>query len=123
MDHQIIYLQDVTMEDLAGIYKLADIFVYPSLFEGFGIPVIEAHFSKTVVVTSNVSCLPEAGGPDAMYINPKCVEDIKAKLLFLWENPSERQRREEASHRFALDHFSDEKVAKDLQKVYHNLLA
>jgi glycosyltransferase involved in cell wall biosynthesis len=70
MEKQVLFLEGVSMDELAVIYKLADIFVYPSFFEGFGIPVIEALFSKTVVVTSNTSCLPEAGGKDSVYINP-----------------------------------------------------
>ena len=76
------------MTELAQIYQLADVFIYPSLYEGFGIPVIEA-FSKTPVITSNVSCLPEAGGPDSLYVNPTNTEDIKSKVLHLWENPDE----------------------------------
>lgn len=69
------------MEELAAIYKLAEIFIYPSFFEGFGVPVIEALFSKTVVITSNTSCLPEAGGENSVYIDPRNVSDIRSKNL------------------------------------------
>ncbi|WP_312322925.1 glycosyltransferase family 1 protein [Soonwooa sp.] len=122
MEAQVQFLEGVSMEELACIYQMADIFVYPSLFEGFGIPVIEAHFSKTAVITSNLSCLPEAGGKDAVYVNPLNVKDIKAKISFLWDNESERQRRAEKSYEFALANFSDEKVASDVMKVYHEVL-
>jgi len=81
------------MDELAVIYKLVDIFVYPSRFEGFGIPVIEALFSKTVVITSNTSCLPEAGGKDSVYIDPENYEDLRSKIKFLWDSKSERKRR------------------------------
>jgi glycosyltransferase involved in cell wall biosynthesis len=95
MEKQVLFLEGVSMDELAVIYKLADIFVYPSFFEGFGIPVIEALFSNTVVVTSNTSCLPEAGGKDSVYINPDNDLDIRAKIKFLWDNESERKRRAE----------------------------
>ncbi|MFC4687294.1 glycosyltransferase family 4 protein [Epilithonimonas pallida] len=117
---EVYFLQDVSMEELASVYRLADIFIYPSFFEGFGIPVIEALFSETVVITSNTSCLPEAGGPDSVYVNPDNVDDIKAKILFLWDNESERKRRVEKGLQFA-QKFNDDVIAKDLMKVYEGL--
>ena len=109
------------MEELAAIYKLAELFVYPSLFEGFGIPVIEALYSKTPVITSNLSCLPEAGGKDSVYIDPYNFEDLKAKILFLWNNESERERRAEKGLEF-VQKFSDENISQDLMNVYQQLL-
>lgn len=117
---EVRFLTGVSMEELAGIYKLADIFIYPSFFEGFGIPVIEALFSETVVITSNTSCLPEAGGPDSVYVNPENVDDIRAKINFLWENESERKRRAEKGLQF-VQKFNDEVIAKDLMQVYEKL--
>jgi len=117
---KVYFLQGVSMNELAAIYKLADIFIYPSLFEGFGIPIIEALYSETVVITSNTSCLPEAGGPDSVYIDPKNVSDIKSKITFLWENESERKRRAEKGLEF-VQKFNDEVIAKDVMKVYESL--
>ena len=108
------------MEELAAVYKLADIFVYPSFFEGFGIPVIESLFSGTPVITSNVSCLPEAGGENSVYIDPQNFEDIKAKILFLWNNESERKRRVKKSLEF-VQKFSDKEIAENLLSVYQEL--
>ncbi|PKF76000.1 glycosyltransferase family 4 protein [Chryseobacterium sp. PMSZPI] len=121
MENQILFLEGVSMDELAVIYKLADIFVYPSFFEGFGIPVIEALFSKTVVVTSNTSCLPEAGGPDSVYIDPNNYVDIRAKIKFLWENASERKRREEKGFEF-VQKFNDEPIAKELMNLYQKII-
>ncbi|NML57219.1 glycosyltransferase family 4 protein [Chryseobacterium cheonjiense] len=115
------FLENVSMDELAAIYKLADIFIYPSLFEGFGIPVIEALFSKTVVITSNTSCLPEAGGPDSVYIDPKNPLDIQAKIKFLWQNESERKRRAEKGFGF-VQKFNDEPIANQLMNFYKNIL-
>jgi len=121
MEKQVLFLEGVSMDELACLYKLADIFVYPSFFEGFGIPVIEALFSKTVVVTSNTSCLPEAGGKDSVYINPDNDLDIRAKLKFLWENKSERKRREEKGFEF-VQKFNDEPIAKQLMNFYQKII-
>ncbi|REC63658.1 glycosyltransferase family 1 protein [Chryseobacterium pennae] len=121
MEKQVHFLEGVSMDELAVIYKLANIFVYPSFFEGFGIPVIEALFSKTVVVTSNTSCLPEAGGKDSVYIDPKNDLDIKAKIKFLWENESERKRREEKGFEF-VQKFNDEPIAKALMNLYQKII-
>lgn len=118
---EVSFLSNVSMEELASIYRLADVFIYPSFFEGFGIPVIEALFSETVVITSNTSCLPEAGGPDSVYVNPESVEDIKAKILFLWENKSERNRRAEKGLQF-VQKFNDEVIADEMMKVYESLI-
>lgn len=115
------FLEGVSMTELAVIYRLADIFIYPSLFEGFGIPVIEAHFSKTSVITSNLSCLPEAGGPDSLYVNPYDEKDIRSKILFLWENEAERKRRAEKGFDF-VQKFNDEQISREIMDVYQSVL-
>ncbi len=121
LEKQIHFLEGVSMDELAVIYKLADIFVYPSFFEGFGIPIIEALFSKTVTVTSNTSCLPEAGGKDSVYIDPKNYLDIQSKIKFLWANESERKRRAERSFEF-VQKFNDEPIANELMNLYQKIL-
>ena len=61
----------------AGAYA----FVYPSLYEGFGLPILEAMASRTLVCTSNVSSMPELGGESALYFVPESVESIAACLI------------------------------------------
>ncbi|MCD9854859.1 glycosyltransferase family 4 protein [Epilithonimonas sp. JDS] len=117
---EVQFLQGVSMNELAAIYKLAEIFIYPSFFEGFGIPVIEALYSETVVITSNTSCLPEAGGPDSVYIDPKNVKDIRSKINFIWNNEPERKRRAEKGLAF-VQKFNDDVIAKDLMRVYESV--
>ena len=121
IEKQIHFLEGVSMDELAVIYKLADIFVYPSLFEGFGIPVIEALFSKTVTITSNTSCLPEAGGKDSVYIDPKNYLDLKSKIKFLWNSESERKRRAEKGFEF-VQKFNDEPIANELMNLYQKII-
>jgi glycosyltransferase involved in cell wall biosynthesis len=121
LEKQVYFLEGVSMDELAVIYKLADIFVYPSFFEGFGIPVIEALFSKTVTITSNTSCLPEAGGPDSVYIDPNNYLDIQSKIKFLWDNESERKRRADKGFEF-VQKFNDEPIANQLMRLYKKIL-
>lgn len=121
MQKQILFLEGLDMPQLAELYKMADIFVYPSLFEGFGIPVIEALFSGTPVITGNTSSLPEAGGPDSMYVNPQNVQDLKSKFLFLWNSEAERERRAEKGKEYA-QRFTDSRVAEDLINAYETVL-
>lgn len=70
LEHRVTFINDVQFSDLPAIYALADVFVYPSIFEGFGIPIIEAQNQSTPVVTSTGSCFSETGGDAAFYSNP-----------------------------------------------------
>jgi glycosyltransferase involved in cell wall biosynthesis len=70
----------VLNEELPGFYQMADLFVYPSFFEGWGIPNVEALFSEVPVITSEGSCFPESGGPSSVYCNPYSVEDLVSKM-------------------------------------------
>jgi glycosyltransferase involved in cell wall biosynthesis len=69
-----------TAADFPAIYQQATAMIYPSFFEGFGIPVLEALWSRLPVITSNVSCLPEAGGQGAYYVDPSKPEEIVTGL-------------------------------------------
>jgi glycosyltransferase involved in cell wall biosynthesis len=81
-DHgvNIRYLDYVQDEYLPIIYSGADAFVYPSIYEGFGIPVLEARVCRTKIVTTDIPELHEAGGPDAIYIEPTS-EGIREGIL------------------------------------------
>jgi glycosyltransferase involved in cell wall biosynthesis len=80
VEERVRFLDSVTDEDLPAFYQNAKCFVLPSLYEGFGLPVLEAMKFGCPVITSNVSSLPEAGGDAALYVNPKDVNDIKEKM-------------------------------------------
>ncbi len=121
MQNQVFFLNGISIIELAIIYQLATIFIYPSLYEGFGIPIIEALFSKTPVITSNRSCLPEAGGPDSIYINPENSEDIKTALLSLWNDKSKREAIIDKGHNF-VQKFNDEVIAKNIMDLYKKIL-
>ena len=67
--NRILFLENVSIEELPAIYQMAKIFVYPSVFEGFGIPIIEALYSNTPVVTTKGGCFSEAGGEYSLYVD------------------------------------------------------
>src|SRR2546425_145083 len=80
------FLGYVPVEDLRALYSLARVFVYPSLWEGFGMPVLEAMACGCPVVTSNVSSMPEVAGEAAVLVDPTSVEDIARGLAAVWND-------------------------------------
>lgn len=82
----------VADEDLPVLYSLADLFVFPSLYEGFGLPVVEAMACGVPVVTSDSSCLPEVAGDAAVLVNPHDIEDIANGMQRLLEDLELRAR-------------------------------
>lgn len=84
MQQQVRILPNVATRELPVLYRQAQAFVYPSLYEGFGIPIIEALWSGTPVVTTQGGCFAEAGGPDSLYMdsqNPAVLAQALQKAL------------------------------------------
>lgn len=77
---RVIFLKDIPFKDLPSIYQMASLFVLPSYYEGFGIPIIEALYSKVPVVAATGSCLEEAGGPNSLYVNPDDFEGFATAI-------------------------------------------
>lgn len=75
--HLLGYVPD---EELPILYNLADIFAYPSLYEGFGLPILEAQACRCPVITSNVSSMPEIAGDSAVLVDPYSVEEIASAI-------------------------------------------
>ncbi len=73
---QLIFLHGVNDEELSRIYRLAQLMIYVSVFEGFGLPIVEAQAAGCPVITSKVSSMPEAGGDAAHYVSPNSVPEI-----------------------------------------------
>lgn len=76
LEKQIIFLRNIPEADLAAVYRMASVSVYISVFEGFGLPVIESMASACPVITSDVSCLPETAGGAAVLCSPTDVEKL-----------------------------------------------
>lgn len=87
-DTPVHYLDFPSDEDLATLYVGATLFCYPSLYEGFGLPILEAMQSGTPVLCSNSSSLPEVGGDAVVYCDPLSVTDIATNLESLLNDPA-----------------------------------
>jgi len=85
-------LGHVPYEDLPYLYNLARIMVFPSLFEGFGIPIVEAMASGCPVVCSMAACLPEIVGNSGLVFDPTCSEDLAEKIWHLWDDENQRRK-------------------------------
>jgi glycosyltransferase involved in cell wall biosynthesis len=114
-------LSDVSTPDLAAMYRLATLAIYPSIFEGFGIPIVEALFSGTPVVTTRGGCFAEAGGPGSAYVNPHDPGELRAVLAALLEDGGRRAEMREAGLRHAAT-FSEESIAAGLLAAYEGAL-
>lgn len=108
-------------DDLPGIFQRAAVFVYPSLYEGFGIPVLEALYSKTPVVTSNRSSLPEVAGPGALLVDPEDTEALSAAVQQVLDDETFRKEMVEQGYTFA-QRFRGEPVTEHMVDLYRNLL-
>jgi glycosyltransferase involved in cell wall biosynthesis len=82
----------VSEGDLRALYRLCTVFGYPSLYEGFGLPLLEAMACGAPCLTSDVSSLPEVGGDAVMYADPLSVESIRSGLERLLSSEAERRR-------------------------------
>ena len=116
-----IMFRNVANEHLPIVYQNAEIFIYPSYFEGFGIPVLEALYSGIPVITSKTTSLPEVGGPGAYLVDPANYEEIRAGILFFMQH---KEQREHAVNK-GLEHVKkfDAQVVNDkLVNIYQSLL-
>ena len=121
LQHKVIFLENVELKELASIYRMASIFIYPSVFEGFGIPIIEALYSKTPVITSKGSCFSEAGGENSVYINALNSEEIRVELSELLANSEKREVMKQKGFEF-VQKFNDELIVKNWIETYHGVI-
>lgn len=90
LPERVFLLGYLSEEDLVMMYSAADLFVYPSLYEGFGLPIIEAQACGCPILTSNITSCPEIAGEGAVIINPYSEEEIKKGILSVLNNEEYR---------------------------------
>jgi glycosyltransferase involved in cell wall biosynthesis len=100
---------------------MADAFIYPSRFEGFGIPILEALFSRTPVITSRGSCFNEVGGPSSLYVDPDDKDELIHAIRLVLENEKLRTEMQEKGYEHA-QKFRQEIIADNLMEVYRKVL-
>ena len=116
----VILLGFVPDEDLPALYAGATVFVFPSLYEGFGLPVLEAMACGAPVVSANTGALPEVGGKAVRYMDPVRVETIYEALREVLKDADARRAMREAGFRQAAQ-FSWTKTARETAEVYRQV--
>ena len=113
----IRFLGEVPPSSLPGLYRNARLFVFPSLYEGFGLPPLEAMASGTPVISSNAASLPEAVGDAALLFDPGNSGELAEKIAVLWNDAGLREDLVKKG-RSRVEHFTWERTAEDILKVY-----
>jgi len=121
LQNRIIFLKNIPFADLPGIYQMATIFAYPSFYEGFGIPIIEALYSGVPVIAATGSCLEEAGGPASTYINPEDSHALAVAINEILNSPEKRETMKAKGLEF-VQKFNSPLVTSQLMNCYFNLL-
>lgn len=119
--HRLHMLSGVENNALHAIYQLAESFVYPSRYEGFGIPIIEAIQSRLPVVATTGSCLEEAGGPDCLYVSPDSPEECAEAIKLTLRGAEQRDLRIMRSREY-VKRFENKDTAKQVMEVYRKLV-
>lgn len=109
-------IHDATV--LQALYTETQVMMYPSFYEGFGLPVVEAALQKCAVITSNVSSLPEAAGPGAIQVDPNSVPQLAEALQLLLDDEGERAKRAKAGYDYCMAHFLPEDLTRQMEELY-----
>lgn len=119
--NRFIFLKNVSIEELPSIYQMATVFVYPSFFEGFGIPIIEALHSNTPVITSKGGCFPEAAGPNSLFVDPSNIEEIADAIDSLCADEGKRNMMKIKGKEF-VQKFEPNILTQQLVDVYKKIM-
>ena len=123
IDNLIIWIDNLSDDNhLQAFYQNAKVFIYPSLIEGFGLPVVEALLSKVPVITSNISSLPEAGGPNSYYIDPVNAEEMAVAIEKIYTDADYSKKMIEKGYIYAKENFNSLKTSKKVIDLYEKIL-
>ena len=120
LSHRVFMLHDVPDADLPALYAQAECFVYPSRYEGFGIPIVEAISCGLPVVACTGSCLEEAGGPDSLYVGPDDANGMAAAISQVLHGANGRDERIRRSQQY-IQRFANASTAQQYKEIYSNL--
>jgi glycosyltransferase involved in cell wall biosynthesis len=122
LQHRVKFIEGLDLKSLHALYHLARLFVYPSIIEGFGIPLLEAQASGLPVISSKGGCFAEAGGPHSRYLEYGEVADWTAAINALWHDEGSRNQMQIAGLVHARK-FSDAPIADNLASTYSEILS
>ena len=121
LSRRVHILHEVPDVDLPALYAQAEAFVYPSVYEGFGIPIIEAVSCGLPVIACTGSCLEEAGGPDCRYVSPDDPEALADAIRQSLKGTPDREARIQRSQDY-IRRFQGDDVASQVAAIYRSLL-
>lgn len=121
LSDRIRFLYNIPSEDLPAVYQLASVFVYPSRYEGFGLPIIEGIQCGLPVVACKGSCLEEAGGPDNLYVDPDDDEGM-ANAIKRFSDDDLFRRQSIARSQNYIQRFEKQDLAIQMLQEYQKLL-
>lgn len=120
LQNRVKLLSGIPFSELPAFYHMATLFVYPSKFEGFGIPILEAQLAGTPVIAATGSCLEEAGGPGALYTDPENENELRGLIESILNEPklAEAMRKEGEEY---TKNFAPKKLADDMMGLYQQI--
>ncbi|MBK5722335.1 glycosyltransferase family 4 protein [Dysgonomonas sp. Marseille-P4677] len=121
LSDRVHFISNVPLTDLPAILQSAKLFIYPSLYEGFGIPIIEALSSGVPVIGATGSCLEESGGPHSVYVDPYNDLELAEQIKRLLDDDQARETMVTEGLKY-VKRFSDEECTKELMKVYKKIM-
>jgi glycosyltransferase involved in cell wall biosynthesis len=121
LENRIRYLSDVPTADLPALYHMASIFIYPSRYEGFGIPIIEAQSCGAPVIAATGSCLEEAAGSGALMVHPDSVDGMIESINNILKDDTVKNDLIEKGYE-NIKRFGPSVVAQSMMSVYNRVL-
>jgi glycosyltransferase involved in cell wall biosynthesis len=118
---RVVFMDFVDDDELSVLYRNASCLAFPSVYEGFGLPVLEAMQNNCPVICSGITSLPEVAGDAALYIDPYDYKDIRSKIVAILNDPKLREDMI-AKGKKRVEFFSPENYAKRLQQAYKSIL-
>src|SRR5690606_809703 len=122
LTNRVTFIHGASTAELAMLYQAASLFIYPSLYEGFGIPILEALSAGTPVITTRGGCFHEAGGEHSWYVSPLDTGEIRHAITTILTDTALR-RQLIAKGLEHLRHFEDEDIADRWMKLYKETIS
>lgn len=120
LENQVSFLDFLSSNEIQCVYQLARMVIYPTLFEGGGLPVLEAFYHKTPLACANVTMLPEIAENSAVYFDPENIEDIAHAVKLLWQDDGLRKEMVQRGT-LTVSKYSWKQTAKYFRAVYREL--
>lgn len=121
LTQHVHFLTDIPFSEFPAVYQMATAFVLPSLFEGFGIPITEALWSRCPVITSAGACFGEAGGPSTIYVDPSDTSALAAAIQRVSDDSTLAAKMREDGYSY-VQRFKDSETATAMMKLYRQVL-